>query len=267
MPNFTARSLRQQRTDSVGIIVPKVNSDSVSNLIEGVSSVLNQSGYMAIFRNAENDEKREVEYLSMMQEAQIAGIILMGTILTPKHIRFFKESRIPVVVCGQNHPSVTCIYHDDRCAAREIARYVIAKGKRKLAYVGATETDESVGANRRIGVEEAMIEACISPTGLVRTQVRFTSEEGCRGMKEILDGGFVPDCVICATDTLAVGAMKALRERGYSIPDDIGAVGIGGSKAAEQLLSMIRYQREHPDEKLPVTHTMLGYTLLERDSV
>ena len=289
MPNFTARSLRQQRTDSVGIIVPKVNSDSVSNLIEGVSSVLNQSGYMAIFRNAENDEKREVEYLSMMQEAQIAGIILMGTILTPKHIRFFKESRIPVVVCGQNHPSVTCIYHDDRCAAREIARYVIAKGKRKLAYVGATETDESVGANRRLDVEEAMIEACISPTGLVRTQVRFTSEEGCRGMKEILDGGFVPDCVICATDTLAVGAMKALRERGYSIPDDIGAVGIGGSKAgtiitpnlttvqlyhrecgskaAEQLLSMIRYQREHPDEKLPVTHTMLGYTLLERDSV
>ncbi len=289
VPNLTARSLRQQRTDSIGIIVPKVNSDSVSNLIEGVSSVLNKAGYMAIFGNSENDEKRELEYLRMMQESKLAGVILMGTVMSPKHIKFFKESRMPIVVCGQNHPSVTCIYHDDRCAAREITRCIIRKGRRRLAYVGAVETDESVGVNRRIGTEEAMIEACISPTELVRTQVRFTMDDGYRGMCEILDGGFVPDGVICATDTLAVGAIKALRERGYSVPQDVSVGGIGGGyagmiitpmlttvqlyhresgeKAAKQLLSMIEYLREHPDEPLPVTHTMLGYTLIERESV
>ena len=289
VPNPAARSLRQQRTDSIGIIVPKVNSDSVSNLVEGVSSVLNEEGFMAIFGNAQNDEKRELEYLRMMQESRLAGVILMGTVFTPRHIKFFKESTMPIVVCGQNHPSVSCIYHDDRCAAREIARYIIAKGRRRLAYVGAVEVDECVGANRRIGVEEAMIEACMSPTELIRSQVYFTSDEGYKGMCEILDSGYVPDGVICATDTLAVGAIRALRERGYSIPDDVSVGGIGGGsagtiitptlttvqlyhresgvKAARQLLAMIRYQREHPDEKLPVTHTMLGYTLIERESV
>ena len=69
VPNPTARSLRQQRTDSIGIIFPKVNSDSVSNLIEGVSTVLSKAGYLAIFGNAENDEKRELEYMCRSSSA------------------------------------------------------------------------------------------------------------------------------------------------------------------------------------------------------
>lgn len=289
VPNVAARSLRRQRSNSIGVIVPKINSDSVSNLIEGVSTVLNRAGYLTIFANAGNNEKQELEYLRMMQDTRLAGVILMGTVITPDHIRSFKESSIPVIVCGQNHPSVSCIYHDDRYAAREIARRVIAKGRRNLAYVGAVETDASVGVNRRVGVEEAMIEACISPSELVRTQVLFTFEEGYRGMCEILDGGFVPDGVICATDTLAIGAMKALQERGFRVPEDVSVGGIGGGfagtvispalttvqlfhresgeKAAELMLSMIEYDREHPGETPPVTHTMLGYHLIERESV
>lgn len=289
VPNVAARSLRQQRFDNIGIIVPKFNSDSVSKLIEGISSVLNKTGNMAIFGYAENNEKREVEYLKLMQESKLAGILLMGTVFTPRHISFFKESKMPIVVCGQNHPSVTCVYHDDRGAAREIARYMISKGRTKLAYVGAVETDVSVGVNRRVGVEEAMIEARISPALLVRSQVYFTADEGYKGMNEILDGGFVPDGVICATDTLAVGAIKALKERGYSVPKDVSVGGIGGSRAgtiitpalttvqlyhrecgergARLLLSMIDNARNNPEEKMPVTHTMFGYSLIERESI
>ena len=289
VPNVAARSLRQQRSNSIGIVVPKINSDSVSNLLEGVSSVLSKSGYLTIFGNAANDKKQELDYLRMMQEAKLAGIILMGTVLTPSHIRFFKDSNRPIVVCGQNHPSVSCIYHDDRRAAREIARHIIARGRKRLAYVGAVESDVSVGVNRRKGVEEAMREAGLDPDGLVRTQVYFTMDEGSRGMNEILGGGFVPDGVICATDTIAVGAMKALKEHGFRIPEQVSVGGIGGGmagtiispalttvqlfhresgeKAAELLLSMIEYIREHPGERMPPTHTMLGYKLLERESV
>ena len=57
--------------------------------------------------------------MRLMQETHLAGILLMGTVLTPGHISFFRESRMPIVVCGQNHPSVTCVYHDDRGAAKE----------------------------------------------------------------------------------------------------------------------------------------------------
>lgn len=289
VPNVAARSLRQQRSDSIGVIVPKINSDSVSNLMEGVSSVLSKSGYLTIFGNAGNDRKQELDYLRMMQEVRLAGIILMGTVLTPAHIRFFKESEIPIVVCGQNHPSVSCIYHDDRCATREITRHIIGKGRKKLAYVGAVECDISVGFNRRIGVEDAMSEAGLQPDDLVKTQVYFTVDEGSRGMNEILESGYVPDGVICATDTIAAGAMKALKEHGYTIPGDVSVGGIGGGlagtvispalttvqlfhresgeKAAQLLLSMISYSRDHPGEKLPLTHTMLGYRLIERESV
>ena len=269
VPNPNARSLRQQRNDGIGVIVPKFNSDSVSNLIEGVSTVLSKSGYLAVFGNAENDEKRELEYMRLMQETRFAGILLMGTVFTPKHIAFFRESKMPIVVCGQNHPSVTCVYHDDKGAAKEIIRYMIEKGRRKLAYIGVIERDISVGINRR--------------------QVFFTVDDGYKGMNDILDGGYVPDGVICATDTLAVGAIKALQERGYKVPDDISVAGIGGGfagtiitpalttvklfhrecgeRGARLLLSMIEQQREKPDQKLPTTHTMFGYSLIERESV
>lgn len=289
VPNMNARMLRQQRSNIIGVIVPKFNSDSVSNLIEGVSSALNKARYMAIFGNAENDEEREIEYLHMMQEANIGGILLMGTIITAKHIEFFRNSKIPVVVCGQNHPSVSCVYHDDKGAAKEITRYLIGKGRRRLAYVGAVETDVSIGLNRRLGVEEAMREAGLDPKNLVRAQVFFTADDGYRGMKEILDSGFTPDGVICATDTLAVGAVRAIRERGLSVPNDISVGGIGGGMAGtiitpalttvqlfhrksgehatKLLLTLIERQREHPEEKLPVTQTMFGYSLIERESV
>ena len=289
VPNPNARSLRQQRNDGIGVIVPKFNSDSVSNLIEGVSTVLSKSGYLAVFGNAENDEKRELEYMRLMQETRFAGILLMGTVFTAKHIAFFRESKMPIVVCGQNHPSVTCVYHDDKGAAKEITRYMIEKGRRKLAYIGVIERDISVGINRREGVEEAMREAQLDPSALVRVQVFFTVDDGYKGMNDILDGGYVPDGVICATDTLAVGAIKALQERGYKVPDDISVAGIGGGfagtiitpalttvklfhrecgeRGARLLLSMIEQQREKPDQKLPTTHTMFGYSLIERESV
>ena len=289
VPNPTARSLRQQRSDGIGVIVPKFNSDSVSNLIEGVSTVLSKSGYLAVFGNAENDEKRELEYMHLMQETRFAGILLMGTVFTPKHIAFFRESRLPIVVCGQNNPNVTCVYHDDKGAAKEITRYMIQKGRRRIAYIGAVERDISVGVNRREGVEEAMREAQLDPEALVRTQVFFAADDGYKGMNEILDGGYMPDGVICATDTLAVGAIKALRERGFKVPDDIGVAGIGGGfagtivtpalttvklfhrecgeRSAKLLLTLIEQQREKPDEKLPITQTMFGYSLIERESV
>lgn len=289
VPNHAARSLRRQQSDSVGIIVPRINSESVSRLVEGVSSVLNQAGYLVVFGNAQNDEKREVEYLRLMQESKLSGIILMGTVFTSNHIKFFRETKLPVVVCGQYHPSVSCIYHDDKGAAKEIARRMIENGRQRLAYIGAVETDLCVGINRRLGIEEALEKAGVSPGGLIKTQVRFTVDEGYKGMSDILDEGYMPDGVICATDSLAVGAVKALRERGIVVPGEVSVGGIGGGSlgsfltpslttvrlfhrqsgemAAKLLLNMIKQNRENSEEKLPVTHTMLGYELIERESI
>lgn len=289
VPNFAARSLRMQRVDSVGIIVPKINSDSVSNFVEGVFSVLNQSGYMALFANVENNENREIEYMNLMQERHLAGIILMGTIFTPRHNEFFKECKIPIVVCGQKHPDVTCVFHNDRGAGKAITKYMIEKGRKKFTLIGANENDISVGLNRRLGVEDALKEYGLNTEKLKRVQVGFTAEEGYRGMMEILENGYVPDAVVCATDTIAVGAIQALKNKGLNIPRDVSVGGIGGGKAgtiitpqlttvklfhrqsgiesAKLLLSMIERFSDKTDTSNPVTHTELGFSIIERESV
>ena len=95
--------------------------------------------------------------------------------------------------------------------------------------------------------------------------------------------------MICATDSLAVCAIKALREAGLSVPGEVSVGGIGGGTsgryitptlttvrlfhresgemAARQLLGMIKNNREKPGEKMPVTHTVLGFELIERESI
>ena len=123
----------------------------MSNLIEGVSTVLSKAGYLAIFGNAENDEKRELEYMRLMQETHLAGILLMGTVFTPKHVAFFRESKMPIVVCGQNHPDVTCVYHDDKGAAKEITRYMLSK---------SASASTAARALRKRCAERSLIPSC-----------------------------------------------------------------------------------------------------------
>lgn len=288
-PNATAQSLRKQQINNIGVIVPKINSESVSNVTAGISSVLNKNDFIFIFGNTNNDEKREIEYLNMMQENHLAGIILMGTVFTPKHKEIFKKCKVPLVICGQNYPNVSCIYHDDKGAAKEITNCIIKKGRTKLAYIGVNEKDISVGFNRRVGVEEAMRENGLNSEKLVKVYAEFSSTSGFDSMNSILDNGYVPDGVICATDTIAIGAMQALKEKGFNIPDDISVGGIGcnktgtiispnlttvklfqhdcGVKAAKLLLSMIEEARENPKEHHHTSQTMLGYSLVERESV
>lgn len=288
-PNPTAQWLRKKEVNSIGVIVPKINSESISNVISGISSVLNENNFMFFLGNTDNDEKRELDYLKIMQENRLAGIILLGTFFTSKHIKMFKECKIPLVICGQKHPNVSCVYHDDKGAAKELAAHIIKKGRKKLAYIGVTEKDISVGLNRRMGVEEAMLENGLDKAELSRVQVGFSSEDGYDGMKKILDSGFVPDGVICATDTIAIGAILALEDAGFSIPADVSIGGIGGNKAgtivrpklttvslfhresgvksAELLLSMIENIREDRQERNLDSQTKLGYSFTDRESV
>ena len=193
---------------------------------------------------------------------------------------------MPVVVTGQRFADLPCVYNDDRAAARDLTRKMLEHGRRNIVYIGGSEQDAATGIARRQGVQDALNAAGLDGDKLPRLCCSaFTMEEGERCMNELLACCPDLDGVVCVTDTVALGAMRALRAAGRAIGTQVSLAGIGdswvggvvepglttvrfyqkqvGVEAARMLLQML----EHPENGGPVRQTTLGYSVVDRGSI
>ena len=283
-PAAAAQSLRSKVTDYIGVIVPKISSDAVARVTAGITQVLSRQGYLCLLANTDNDPEQELAYLDLFESRSVAGIILMATVLSPRHQDAIRACSVPVVVAGQRHEGIPCVYHDDFNAARELTQRLILRGRRNLVYIGVTEQDVAVGLRRRQGLRAALSQAGLSPDIPTRLSP-FTVAGGRAAMEELLQEFPQVDGVMCATDLIAIGAMEALKAAGRRLPGDVSVAGVDdswagmhvtprlttahfyyeecGAEAARMLLSMAAQK----EDTLPVRQTMLGYTVVERESV
>ena len=284
-PDVAAQTLRTGRVNQVGVIVPKLHSESVSQVTAGISAALADRGFLTLLGVTGGQEERELRYLTAMQENHVAGIVLMGTCYTPAHEEAFAACGVPLVVTGQNIPGMPCVYHDDRNATRELAARMLEKGRRHIGYIGVKEKDPAAGLARRLGVQDALRAAGLDADKMPRLSGSFDQESGYSCMTELLAMDPALDGVVCATDTIALGAMSALKKLGRRVPAEISIAGVGdswagtitdpqlttahlyfnqcGTDAAKMLLHLI----EDGKKNGPVRQTMLGYTIVERGSI
>ena len=96
-----ARALRTGSTKLIGVIVPKINSESVSRITAGIGQVLGRRGYQMLLANTDNAADRELEYLDLFQNHPVDGIVLVATMITDEHRRAIESCRVPIVLIGQ----------------------------------------------------------------------------------------------------------------------------------------------------------------------
>ena len=221
-PSAQARTLRTKRASLVGVVVPKINSESISRVTEGIGNVLAARGYQMLLASTDNNAKKEIEYLHLFEKYPVDGIILIGTMITAEHRRFLKNARIPVVVTGQNTKYANCVYHDDYGAGKAMGKLAASlSGKHKhIAYIGVTREDKAAGAAREDGFR-----AGLKSEGreLEEKDVRisaFRAEAGYEAALSLLDEETDIGVISCATDTIAAGAIRALRDRGIRLAQD-----------------------------------------------
>lgn len=286
-PDAAAQTLRTGRVNQIGVIVPKINSESVSQVTAGIASELDDSKYLMLLGITNSREARETSYLTAMQRNHVAGIILMGTVLTPSHVEAFRTCSVPLVVTGQRFPDIPCVYNDDRNATRELAQRMLDRGRRRLAYIGVPEKDVATGRERRLGVQDALRAAGLDADHMPHMYAGFDQQSGYSIMCELLAKCPELDGVVCATDTIAIGAFHALKDAGRQVPQDVSLAGVGdswagtilepklttihlyqsqvGVEAARMLLQMIGAEKEKTEG--PVRQMTLGYTVVERGSI
>ena len=238
-PSVQAQTLRTKKTKMIGVIVPKVASTSIGKIVEGILSVLNESGYQMLLAVTQNNPKKELEYLAAFNDKQVDGVIFAATILTAEHKRALKKLSVPVILVGQQYPGHCCIYHDDYHATRDLTGAVVAMGRRNPGYIGAIIQDKAVGTERFRGYEDAVSEAGIPDCAQQMVIAAFISDSGYEKMGELLEKYPDLDAVICATDTMAAGAIRYLKEHGKRVPEDILVAGHGDSEITRVMIPPI----------------------------
>lgn len=213
-PSTQARILRTKRASLVGVVVPKINSESISRITAGIGQVLAARGYQMLLASTDNCPEREAEYLKLFENYPVDGIILIGTMITAEHKKFLKGSKVPVVVIGQYTKHANCIYHDDYGAGKAMGRLAAslnqASGGGHIAYIRVTREDKSAGAAREDGFRAGLKSAGIELSGDYVRLSEFRTESGYNAALSLLEEKPDIDIISCATDTIAAGAIEAL---------------------------------------------------------
>ena len=225
-PSAQARMLRTKKACLVGVVVPKINSESISRITAGVEQVLSERNYQMLLAGTDNTPAKEIEYMRLFENYPVDGIILVGTMITAEHRRFLKESKVPVVVIGQHTKFANCIYHDDYGAGEAMGRAVAAKSKKEIAYIGVSREDKAAGAAREDGFRAGLKSMGKELKEENYKVSEFTTKSGYEKVLELLNEKHDIDIISCATDTIAAGAIEAIHAYvGSQIPKNVEDTG------------------------------------------
>ncbi|RKI39238.1 LacI family transcriptional regulator [bacterium D16-51] len=281
-PSLQAQTLRTKRTKMIGVIVPQIDSSSVGRMVAGITSVLEENGYRLLLAVSEQNSQKELEYLILLNEKQVDGVILFATVLSVALKKKIKQLSVPVVLTGQHLSGCNCVYHDDYHAMYDVTKLVLSKGCRNFCYIGVTNCDRAVGAERFRGFQDALAAAGMLVSEESAETGKFTVDSGYEKMKKLYKKYPNVDAVICATDEIAVGAMQYLKQQGKKIGMDVLLTGQGDSVLAANVspsLTTIHYYYEECGSKsaqmilellekgtIAVQEIKLGYELVEHES-
>lgn len=250
-PSVSAKLLRSNRTNLIGVIIPKISSDSISRMVSGISEVLTAHGLQMILAVTDNNEKEEIRYLKTFRQNNADGIILFGTILTAEHYEVLREISTPVVILSQQAEGFSCVYSDDYHAASALGA-LVGRTAAHPAILTVTEKDIAVGQNRLKGLLDGLKRCGRTVEPDCIRESLFSMESGYENAAALLKSHPETDTILCATDTIAAGVLRCLHEQGIRIPEEIQVTGFGDSSfstAVSPALTTVHFYYEEAGEK------------------
>ncbi len=227
-PNPFAMGLLKSAPRIIGILVPDIVTHFYSSIISGINDLARQNGYSVIIASAYEQYELEKQCVNDLVNIRVEGIIACLSQETTDYGHFEKlhQQNIPLVlfdrVCLTDRiPSVVT---DNVESARQAVEHFLSTGSKRVAFIGGANHLQIV-KDRKHGYLEALRAHDIPiERELVRCK-RIGYESGYESACELLALPTPPDAILAMTDSLAFGAMKAIRERNLRIPEDVSLIG------------------------------------------
>ncbi|MEN3202123.1 MAG: LacI family DNA-binding transcriptional regulator [Atribacterota bacterium] len=233
-PNLLARSLRSQKTKLLGLLVPDIDSPFFARLAKYIEEAAYQKGYNLILCNVGEDPKREKDYLEVLVQRQVEGIIFPRVSDESLLVRIPYLSKIPYVILDRTleKEEAPTVKLDNIAAGMLAATHLLKLGHRKFACITGPQKI-SVSRERLEGFLTTLIQAGISVENIFVVEGDFKIDGGRKGMERILDHLSPPFALFCMNDMMAFGAIQVARERGWQVPRDISVVGLDNNPLCE----------------------------------
>jgi LacI family transcriptional regulator len=273
VPNALAHGLITKRTHILGLIVSDITNPFFTTIARGVEDTAIKNGFNIILCNTDEDVEKEERYIELLLRKRVEGIILSPADCRRKNgIERIISKNIPIVLIDRHirELKVDCVYSDSISGAYELTRYLINLGHRRIGIIVGPRRI-STAVERVEGYKKALNEAHIPiDESLIRWGEKYSRADGYKNTIELLKIDDPPTAIFGGNRLITVGILKAIRELGLKIPDDISVVSFDevedfsvanpfltvvsqnsymiGSIATECLIRRIRGKSEVPED-------------------
>lgn len=227
-PNLVAQSLRKSKTSALGVIVPELNTHFFSATLSGIQQVALKSGYNVIICQSNESFEVEKNKIQTLLSSRVDGLLISLSRETSEcsHLAAYFERGIPLVffdrVCETINTSKIRV--DDHDGAFKATEHLIQQGCRRIAHLSGPAA-LSISRSRLQGYLDALEKYGIVPEQELIIPSSFSEPDMAEQTRALLDLATPPDAIFAFSDILAFQAIKVLRERSVSIPQEVAIVG------------------------------------------
>jgi len=287
VPNSNAKQLKQQNTTIIGIFVKGRFNFLFHPILERIQHFIEKKGYTGIvfYLDEENDEVQQASVVC--NEKKILGAMFLGG--NPKNFQNnYSAISVPGILVTNSgkafgYDNLSSVTTDDYKAARCAISYLIEKGHKKIGIIGGRYEMSNISEIRLRGaIDELAAHGISFDDKLQYETARYSLEDAYEAAQRLLTKKLAITAIFAMSDVMAIGAMRALTDKGLRIPDDISIIGFDGidlanfynprlttirqlqNELAKNSVEILLRQIEKNDRPL---HKVLTYELLDGDSV
>ena len=235
IPNPLARSLVTKKSQLIGVIVPEVSDSFVNEILNGIEEEAKMYDYEILLANTYSDKAQELKCINLLRAKQVEGIVMISWKVEEEHINYIQNCGIPASYISKTARDydIHTVSVNNTEATYDMTKYLIEKGHKDIAFIMTSQDDTVLEMERLSGYEKALKEKNIKINKDLIKYGETTYEAGYSSMKELLNEGKVPHAAFVTGDEAAIGAINAICDAGYRVPEDISVAGFNDVKIAK----------------------------------
>lgn len=286
--NALARAMMGRGPQSIAFVVRAMIGPTFASLAAGVESVAGRNGHMVLMSATEGDLKRERDLIQILRELRVRAVLLVGSTESDAsfderaagYARDLAQVNASLILCGRppiaSHPELISVDYDQPAGVGAAVDELVRLGHTRIAYIG--EGKGMTTAELRLsGYESALRRHNIAPDPLLIRTAANLEADGARAADELLRSGIPVTAIVTMTDNIAIGAYRAARALGLSLPDELSIVGFDDAPVVGDLTPALT--TVHPPffelgvraaqialDLAPAEHVLLPVTFMKRES-
>ncbi|GIN69904.1 LacI family transcriptional regulator [Bacillus sp. J14TS2] len=270
-PNAIARSLKMDRTNTIGIVIPDISNSYFMKISRGIEDTLAEIGYSLLFVSGDENSNKEQKVMKVLLEKRVDAIVLATSGENEEIIKKINHSGVPVILIDRKLESdeleLDLIEEDNIEGAYQLTKYLIDQGHKKIGIVNGS-LGVSTGRERYAGYKRALTEYNLELDENMVFNGSFTEEDGSNAVSHFLHKLEKPTAILSVNNTMTFGVLLQLTKMGYTIPNDMVVASYGEVEAAQLLRpSGIIYVKQQPYEMGVRTGEILIERLLNKRQI